>query len=78
MGVSATNHITKKNWGYYLTNSCNQTLKKNNFKTAIVTSLLSNKKKYFIKIIHKKKIKEFKRYLKENKSSVFMWLDKKK
>jgi len=78
MGVSATNHITKKNWGYYLTDSCNQTLKKNNFKTAIVTSLLSNKKKYFIKIIHKKKIKEFKRYLKENKSSVFMWLDKKK
>ena len=27
-GVNAINHITKKNWGYYLTDSCNQTLKK--------------------------------------------------
>lgn len=77
-GVNAINHITKKNWGYYLTDSCNQTLKKNNFKTAIVVSLLSKKKKYFIKIVHKKKIKEFNKYLKANKSSVFMWLDEKK
>lgn len=77
-GVVAINRITKKKWGYYLTDSCNQTLKRNNFKTAIVVSLLSKSKKYFVKIVHKKKIYEFKKYLKENKSSVFMWLDKKK
>ena len=40
----AINHITKKKWGYYLTDSCNYTLIKNGFKTAIVVSQLSKKK----------------------------------
>ena len=75
--IFAKNHITKKNWGYYLTDSCNKTLKKNGFRTAIVTSYLSGKKKYFVKIVHKNKINLFNRYLKKNKSKILMWLDKK-
>ena len=73
--VNATNQITKKDWGYYLTDSCNSTLKKNNFKTALVISQLTKKNKVFIKIIHKKKLKEFNKYLKKNKSFVLTWLD---
>ena len=73
--IKATNQITKKDWGYYLTDSCNSTLKKNHFKTALVISQLTSKNKIFIKIVHKKKIKEFKEYLKKNKSFVLTWLD---
>jgi hypothetical protein len=70
------NEITKQNWGFYLTNSCNITLKKSGFKTAIVESNLDKKKKIFVKIVKKNKIIPFKKYLKANKSKVLMWLDK--
>ena len=71
----ASNRITKNDWGYYLTDSCNATLKKNNFKTALVVSQLTKINKIFVKIVHKKKIKEFNKYLKDNKSFVLTWLD---
>lgn len=74
-GITASNRITKNDWGYYLTDSCNSTLKKNNFKTALVVSQLTNINKIFIKIVHKKKIKEFNKYLLDNKSFVLTWLD---
>ena len=74
--LKSKNHITKKNWGYYLTDSCNHTLKKNGFKTALVLSKFSDKNKIFIKIVHKNKIKLFNKYLKENKSCVLTWFDK--
>tara|TARA_B100001113_G_C20670384_1_gene431926 strand:+ start:50 stop:331 length:282 start_codon:yes stop_codon:yes gene_type:complete len=73
--IKASNQITRQNWGFYLTNSCNSTLKKNNFKTALVVSQLTKKNKIFVKIVHKKKIKEFNKYLLENKSFVLTWLD---
>tara|TARA_B100001250_G_C19816734_1_gene798817 strand:- start:8011 stop:8322 length:312 start_codon:yes stop_codon:yes gene_type:complete len=75
--IIAKNHITKKSWGYYLTDSCNKTLKQNGFKTAIVISYLSRKKKFFVKIVHKNKVNLFNKYLKKNKSKIFMWLDEK-
>ena len=74
-GILASNRITKNDWGYYLTDSCNYTLKKNNFKTALVVSQLTKINKIFVKIVHKKKLKEFKKYLKDNKSFVLTWLD---
>ena len=69
------NHITKKKWGYYLTDSSNHTLKKNGFKTAIVVSQLTKKNKIFVNIVHEKRIAEFQKYLVENKSFVLSWLD---
>lgn len=69
------NEITKQNWGFYLTNSCNVTLKKSGFKTAIVESNMTKNKKIFVKIVKENKIKFFKKYLKENKSKVLIWLD---
>jgi len=71
------NEITRQTWGFYLTSSCNVRLKKNGFKTAIVQSNLGKQKKIFINIIKKNKLSEFKKYLKENKSKVITWLDKK-
>ena len=73
--IKASNQITKKDWGFYLTNSCNSTLKKNNFKTALVVSQLTKKNKIFVKIVHKKKLKEFDKYLRDNKSFLLSWLD---
>ena len=40
------NEITRKNWGFYLTCSCNSRLKKNGFKTAIVKSKMGKKVRY--------------------------------
>jgi len=74
-GMLASNKITKNDWGYYLTDSCNSTLRKNNFKTALVVSQLTKINKIFVKIVHKKKLKEFNKYLKDNKSFVLTWLD---
>tara|TARA_B100001996_G_scaffold219035_1_gene168411 strand:+ start:1081 stop:1422 length:342 start_codon:yes stop_codon:yes gene_type:complete len=71
------NEITRQNWGFYLTSSCNSTLRKRGFKTAIVKSKLGKKKKIFIKIVLKNKIREFNKYLKQNKLEVISWLDKK-
>ncbi len=70
------NEITRQNWGFYLTSSCNSRLKKNGFKTAIVKSKMGKKDKIFVKIVLKNKIKEFNKYLKKNKSEVLSWLDK--
>ena len=74
-GMVASNRITKNDWGYYLTDSCNSTLRKNNFKTALVVSQLTKINKIFVKIVHKRKLKEFNKYLKDNKSFVLTWLD---
>ena len=71
------NEITKQNWGFYLTSSCNLTLRKSGFKTAVVKSKLGKKKKIFIKIVLKNKLKEFNKYLKKNKLEVISWLDEK-
>ena len=51
--IIAKNHITKKSWGYYLTDSCNKTLKQNGFKTAIVISYLSRKKNFLLRLFIK-------------------------
>ena len=48
-GMVASNRITKNDWGYYLTDSCNCYSKKNNFKTALVVSQLTKINKIFCK-----------------------------
>ena len=55
------NEVTKKDWGYYLTNSINERLINNGFKSFLV----SNKKKIYFLIVQKNKEKEFMKYLKK-------------
>jgi hypothetical protein len=69
------NDIVKKEWGLYLTNSVNDTLKKQGVKTAIIMSTLTEKKKVFIQLVKKDKIAEYENYLKKNKAIVVMWVD---
>ena len=64
--------LVKKNWGYYATPSINKRLKINNFKTALV---YNSKKELFIMLVEKKRISKFKKYCKEEKQKVIIWLD---
>jgi len=59
--------IVKKNWGYYATPSVNKRLKKFNFRTFLTKNSF---KSIFIMIVHKEKIKEFKKYLNEDKIKI--------
>ncbi len=63
--------ICKKDWGYYATPSINVRLKKIGFKTALV----KQKKKYFILLVDKKKIKSFNYYCRIENYKVIKWLD---
>ena len=67
------NDIVKKEWGFYLTNSCNSNLIIKGFKTAFI--LNKNFNSTFINLVHKTKIKEFKEYLESQNSIVLLWLD---
>lgn len=67
------NDITKKNWGFYLTNSCNRTLKKQ-FKTAICFG--KKTRKIFVILVDKNKLKLFKKYIKKENMIVKEWLDR--
>lgn len=59
--------FVKKNWGYYATPSINKRLKNFNFRTFLTQNFLKN---IFIMTVHKEKIKEFKKYLKEDKIKI--------
>ncbi len=59
--------IAKKNWGYYATPSINKRLKKYNFRTFITKNSFGH---IYIKIVHKEKMKEFKKYLKRDKNRI--------
>ena len=59
--------FVKKNWGYYATPSINKRLKNFNFRTFLTQNSLKN---IFIMTVHKEKIKEFKKYLKEEKIKI--------
>ena len=61
--------FVKKNWGFYISPSINDRLKKNEFKIALVEN---EKKKIFLCAYSKKKIKQFKSYLKkDNQKKLF-------
>ena len=59
--------FVKKNWGYYATPSINKRLKNFNFRTFLTQNSLKN---IFIMTVHKEKIKEFKKYIKEKKIKI--------
>ena len=67
------NDITKKKWGFYLTNSCNSSLKNKGLKTAIIKGKMN--KRIFVCLVDKRKIKIFKDYLKHEQLVLKKWLD---
>jgi hypothetical protein len=63
--------VTKKDWGYYATPSINGRLKKNDFRTF----LIENKtKKIYILLVHKNKMKQFKKYCDDDKQKILLEL----
>ena len=56
--------VVKKNWGYYATPSINKRLKMFKFRTFITKNSYDF---IYVMIVHKEKIKEFKKYLKNDK-----------
>ena len=59
--------VCKKNWGYYATPSINGRLKNFGFRTFLITN---SKKKIYLFLVFKNKIKEFKKYIKNEKSKI--------
>ena len=59
--------VVKKNWGYYATPSINKRLKRFNFRTFLTQNTF---KSIYVMIVHKEKIKEFKKYLKDDKIKI--------
>ena len=64
---SKKNEVCAFNWGMYATSSVNNRLKKEGFKTFIVKNIY---KKIFIMLVDKKKLKNFKRYIKSEKIKI--------
>ncbi len=65
--------FVKKNWGFYATPSINGRLKKQKFLTALVKN---KEKKIYIMVIHKTKIKEFRKYCEVHNQKIINWLHK--
>ncbi len=63
--------VTRKDWGFYATQSINFRLKKF-FKTALV---MNYSKRLFIMIVEKKYIKKFNNYCKKEDLKLLIWLD---
>ena len=59
--------VCKKEWGYYATPSINGRLKKFGFKTFLT---MNKFKMIYINLVHKNKEKQFKKYIKLEKSKI--------
>lgn len=59
--------VAKKNWGYYATPSINNRLKKFKFRTFLVKNSINN---IYIMLVHKNKMLQFRKYLKEEKNFI--------
>lgn len=62
------NEVCAFDWGMYATSSINNRLKKEGLKTFIVKNI---NKKIFIMLVDKKKLKNFKTYIKSEKIKIF-------
>lgn len=67
----AEHDVTRKDWGFYATQSINFRLK-NFFKTALV---MNSSKRLFIMVVEKRYLKKFKNYCKNEKQKLLIWLD---
>lgn len=64
--------VVKKDWGYYATPSINSRLKDNNFKTVLISNMQN---RIYIILVEKENIKKFKKYCKDEKLKIIIWLD---
>lgn len=70
-----TNDIVKKEWGFYLGNSLNWNLKKQGFKTALVSSSFSGEERIYINLVEIEKVDIFNDYLEKYQARIIQWLD---
>mgnify|MGYP001469613852 CR=1 FL=1 len=63
--------VAKKDWGYYATPSINGRLKKNGFRTFLIENKI---KKIYIFLVHKNKMKQFKKYCKDDNQKILLEL----
>ena len=70
-GNKKFHEVTRKNWGFYATQSINHRLKKI-FKTALVKNTQG---KIFLMLVEKDKIKKFKKYCLDERQIIIRWLD---
>ena len=67
--------FTKKNWGFYVSQSIRQRMKLNNFTIYLVKNITSSR--FYLLAKHIDKEKEFKKYLKEEKIKIIFKFSKK-
>ncbi len=63
--------VAKKDWGYYATPSINGRLKKFGFRTFLIKN---KKNKLYIFLVHKNKIKNFRKYCKDDNQKIVLEL----
>ena len=59
--------VAKKDWGYYATPSINDRLKKFGFRTFLIKN---KKSKIYIFLVHRNKMKSFRKYCKEDNQKI--------
>lgn len=64
--------VVKKEWGYYATPSINKRLISYDINTCLIKNIKS--KNLFLVLVHKRKKKQFLKYLKEEKCKIVKWL----
>jgi len=67
--------FTKKNWGFYVSQSIRQRMKLNNFTIYLVKNITSSR--FYLLAKHIDKEKEFKKYLKKEKIKIIFKFSKK-
>jgi hypothetical protein len=63
--------VTKKDWGYYATPSINGRLKRFGFRTFLIKN---KKNKLYIFLVHKNKMRSFKKYCKDDYQKIVLEL----
>lgn len=64
-----------KSWGFYATPSTNARLAAQGLKTAIVRN---HQGRYYVLVVDKERLREFRTYLEDEKNKVVRWLDRPK
>jgi len=70
----AGNDIVRKEWGFYLTNSLNATLRSQGLKTALVASGAGEPRLYVL-MVEARKLDAFESYLAQSGMRLIVWLD---
>ena len=74
-GGSKGNDITRKSWGYYLSNSLNSNLVEKGFRTGLVVSYASSPPRLYLNLVENDKINDYLAYLTEFNAKLVCWLD---